>query len=247
MQSESSPQAADPGSEAETPGSPNWRRLGWAALAVLAVVFGVRAAGPELPVWIAWIQSLGGWGPAAFIALYAAAAVLFVPGSMLSLAGGAIFGITLGTIYVFVAAVIGSSLAFLIARYLARGWVQKKLGQNTRFDAVNRAVGENGLKITFLLRLSPVFPFSLMNYALGLTRVSFRDYLLASFGMLPGTLLYVYSGRAIGEVAVLASGGAAERGIGYYGLMGVGLLATLAAALLVARVARRALAEVAQA
>ncbi|MFP6641346.1 MAG: TVP38/TMEM64 family protein [Myxococcota bacterium] len=247
MQSEPSPQTAGPGSDRETPGSSTWSRLAWAALALLAVVLGVRAGGAELPAWISWIQSLGAWGPAAFIALYAVAAVLFVPGSILTLAGGAIFGVTLGTIYVFIAAVIGSSLAFLIARYAARGWVERRLRQNPRFDVVDRAVGENGLKITFLLRLSPVFPFNLMNYALGLTRVSFRDYLLASFGMLPATILYVYSGRVIGDVAVLASGGAAERGIGYYAVMGVGLLAALAAALLVGRVARRALGEVAQA
>ena len=138
---------------------------------------------------------------------------------------------------------LGSSGAFLIARYIARGWVENKLAQNERFDAVDRAVAESGLKITFLLRLSPAFPFSFLNYALGLTRVSFRDYALAGFGMLPGTLLYVYYGSVIGAVAKIATQTETPKGSGYYVVMAVGLVATILVTTLVTRIARRALTE----
>ena len=242
MNSEPSSKEAHP-DPSQAQGWP-WSRIALGLLGVLAFMVLARAVGAQLPVWAEWIQSLGAWGPAAFILLYSSAVVLFVPGSILTLAGGAIFGVTFGTLYVITAAVLGSCISFLIARYLARGWVETKLQQNARFDAVARAVGENGLKITFLLRLSPAFPFSFMNYALGLTRVSFRDYLFASVGMLPGTLLFVYSGRIIGDVAALAGGVTSERGWGEYAVLGIGLLATLAVATLVARIAKRALNEI---
>ena len=88
------------------------------------------------------------------------------------------------TLYVFAAAVIGSCMAFLIARYAARSAIERRVAQNPRFSAIDAAVADQGLKIVFLMRLSPVFPFNLLNYALGLTRVSFRDYTIASLGML---------------------------------------------------------------
>jgi uncharacterized membrane protein YdjX (TVP38/TMEM64 family) len=94
-----------------------------------------------------------------------------------------------------------------------------------------------------LLRLSPAFPFSFMNYALGLTRIRFRDYMAASIGMLPGTVLYVYYGKLIGDVAALASGAAPARDASYYAVLGVGLIATVAVTALVARIASRALKE----
>ena len=97
----------------------------------------------------------------------------------------------------------------------------------------------------FLLRLSPVFPFSFMNYAIGITRISFRDYLLASVGMLPGTVLYVYYGKLVGDVAALAGGAAPERDAGYYAILAIGLAATVAVTALVTRIARRALEEAA--
>ena len=215
--------------------------IGLIALALFFIL--ARTVGGQLPAWASWVESLGAWGPFVFILLYILAILLFVPGSILTLAGGALFGVVLGTVYVFVAAVLGSCLSFLIARHGGRGFVEKRLGQNPRFDAVARAVAQNGLKITFLLRLSPAFPFSLMNYALGLTRVRFQDYALASFGMLPATLLYVYSGRLIGDVAALAGGATPQQGTSQYVLLAVGLMATLAVAIMVTRIARRALSE----
>jgi uncharacterized membrane protein YdjX (TVP38/TMEM64 family) len=202
-----------------------------------------RAAGGYVSSFAAWVDGLGAWGPAVFIVGYALAVAAFVPGSLLTLAGGAIFGVAAGTAYVFCAALLGSSLGFLIARYLARGAVERRLAGNEKFAAIDRAVGGSGRRIVFLLRLSPVFPFSLLNYALGLTSVRFADYLAASVGMLPGTLLYVYSGKAVGDVAALAGGAQRERGVSDFALLGVGLLATAIVTVLVTRIARRALDE----
>lgn len=220
--------------------------LGKAAIALAALVALAwlgRQAGGYVPQFAAWVESLGAWGPAVFIAGYAAAVVAFVPGSILTLAAGAIFGIGAGVAYVFVAATLGASLAFLVSRYVARRAVEHRLAGNANFAAIDRAIGEQGRKIVFLLRLSPAFPFSLLNYALGLTRVRFADYVVACAGMLPGTLLYVYYGKLAGDVAALAGGAAPERGIEYYAVLGLGLVATVVVTTIVTRTARKALAE----
>jgi uncharacterized membrane protein YdjX (TVP38/TMEM64 family) len=183
-----------------------------------------------------WVASLGVLAPIVFVIGYAVAVVAFVPASALTIAAGAVFGLAKGTAYVFVAAVVGSAAAFLIARYVARAAVQDRVEADPRFAAIDRAVGAQGRRIAFLLRLSPAIPFNLLNYALGLTRVRFGDYLFASLGMLPGTLLYVYSGTLVGEVA---SGVELGRGL----LLGVGLAATAAVTIYVTVLARRALRE----
>jgi uncharacterized membrane protein YdjX (TVP38/TMEM64 family) len=221
----------------------NLAKLALALLALVALVLAGRSAGAHFAAFAEWVEAQGPLGPALFIAGYAAAVVAFVPGSILTLAAGAIFGLGWGTLYVLVAATLGSAAAFLVARYVARGWVEAKLAGDPRLAAIDRAIGAQGRKIVLLLRLSPAFPFNLLNYALGLTRVRFTDYLIASVGMLPGTLLYVYSGKLAGDVAALAGGAAAPRGPGYWALLGVGLLATLLVTLLVTRTARRALDE----
>jgi uncharacterized membrane protein YdjX (TVP38/TMEM64 family) len=214
------------------------------ALGVLAGLFVLgREAGAYVPRFAAWVEGLGVWGPAVFILGYAAAVVGFVPGSLLTLAAGAIFGLLEGTAYVLVAATLGSAAAFLVSRYAARGWVEGRLAGNARFAAIDRAIGEQGRRIVVLLRLSPVFPFNLLNYALGLTRVRFADYLVASVAMLPGTLLYVYYGKIAGDVAAVAGGAGVGRGAGYWAVLGLGLAATVAVSTVVARLARRALAE----
>jgi len=220
-----------------------WTRIAIGVAALVALVLLGRAAGGYVPAFAQWVNGLGAWGPAAFIGGYALAVVAFAPASLLTLAGGAIFGVGAGVAYVFAAAVIGSSLAFLISRYLARTAIERRLAGNEKFAAIDRAVGRQGRWIVFLLRLSPAFPFNLLNYALGLTSVRFADYLAASVGMLPGTLLYVYSGKAIGDVAALAGGAARERGPSEFALLAIGLLATAVATALVTRIARRALAE----
>jgi len=210
---------------------------------VAALAVGGRWAAALLPGFSAWVDGLGPWGPIAFAAGYVLATVAFVPGSLLTLAAGALFGLLRGTVLVFVAATLGASLAFLIARYAAREAIERRLADNERFAAIDRAIGAQGRRIVFLLRLSPLFPFNLLNYALGLTRVRFPDYLVASAGMLPGTLLYVYYGKVAGDVARLAGGTTAPRGAGYYAVLGLGLAATVAVTTLVTRTARRALRE----
>ena len=218
-------------------------RVAIAVAAVVALVVVGRLAGGEIPRFAAWVSGLGVWGPLVFILGYAAAVVAFVPGSVLTLAAGAIFGLAKGVVYVFVAAVLGSCAAFLVSRHLARRAIERRIAGNPRFAAVDRAVAVEGRKIVFLLRLSPVFPFTLLNYFLGLTRVRFVDYLLASVGMIPGTLLYVYYGKLAGDVAALAAGAGIERGAGYWTVLGLGLLATIVVTAVVTRTARRALRE----
>jgi len=212
-------------------------------VAVAALIVLGRQAGAYVPQFAQWVNGLGVWGPLVFIIGYAVATVAFVPGSLLTLAAGAIFGLAKGTVYVFIAAVLGSSAAFLVSRYVARGAIEHKLAGNPRFAAIDRAVGAEGFKIVALLRLSPVFPFNLLNYALGLTRVRFADYLMAAVGMLPGTLLYVYYGKLAGDVAALAGGAAPDKGAGYYAVLVLGLVATVVVTTLVTRTARRALKE----
>ncbi|MDJ0787200.1 MAG: TVP38/TMEM64 family protein [Myxococcota bacterium] len=216
--------------------------LGIAALGAL-VVLG-RQAGEYVPAFAQWVDAQGAWGPVVFVAGYAAAVVAFVPASVLTLAAGAIFGLGEGTAYVFLAATVGATGAFLVARYLARSAVEARIEGDARFAAIDRAVGREGRKIVLLLRLSPIFPFNLLNYALGLTRVGLVDYVVACLGMLPGTLAYVYLGKVIGDVAAVAGGAQPEGGgTAQTAILIVGLIATFAVAIFVARVARKALDE----
>jgi len=210
----------------------------------MALIMLGRQVGAYVPQFALWVNSLGVWGPVVFIVGYAVAAVAFVPGSLLTLAAGAIFGLSTGSLYVFIAAVLGSSAAFLVSRHLARAVIEQRLAGNARFVAIDRAVSAQGRKIVFLLRLSPVFPFNLLNYALGLTKVRFVDYLIASVGMIPGTLLYVYYGKVAGDVAALAGGVVVEKGAAYYVVLVLGLAATVLVTALVTRTARRALQSV---
>jgi len=205
----------------------------------LALALG-RLLGSYVEPFRAWVEGLGALGPLVFVLGYAAAVVAFVPGSALTLAAGAIFGIAEGTVTVFVAAVLGSCAAFLVARYFARGAVERRLAGSPQFAAIDRAIGREGRKIVFLLRLSPAIPFTLLNYALGLTRVRFADYALASFGMIPGTLLYVYLGSVAGDAASASAGGAE---VGRTVVKAVGLAATAAVTIYVTILARRALRE----
>ncbi|MDJ0867916.1 MAG: TVP38/TMEM64 family protein [Myxococcota bacterium] len=221
---------------------PIGKLLGGVAVLAGLVLLG-RLAGDAIPAFQDWVKGLGFWAPAVFIAGYALAVVAFAPASLLTLAAGATFGVVSGTVYVFVAAVLGSSLAFLVARYAARPLVERRIAGDARFAAIDRAVGEQGRRIVLLLRLSPVFPFNLLNYALGVTGVRLVDYVVASVGMLPGTLLYVYSGSLAGEAVALAGGAGGGRGAGEYALLGVGLLATVVVTVLVTRIARQALRE----
>ncbi|MEA2599029.1 MAG: hypothetical protein QOF89_21 [Acidobacteriota bacterium] len=211
----------------------------------LAIVAGLTLAGQQaggvVIRFAGWVNGLGVWGPVVFILGYALATVLFLPGSLLTLASGAIFGLVKGTIYSLIGATLGASAAFLVARYLARGAIERKIGGNAKFAAIDKAVGREGFKIVSLLRLSPAFPFNLLNYALGLTKVRFLPYLAACAAMLPGTLLYVYYGKALGSLAALASGAKTQKGPEFWAFLGIGLLATVVVTTFVTRLAGKAL------
>lgn len=211
-------------------------------LLVAAQAFDLRQAFRDA---LAWIAAAGPAGPLVFFGLYVAACVLMLPGSILTLGAGALFGIVNGTLLVSLSSTAGATAAFLVGRFLARGMVARRVAGNPAFAALDEAVAGEGWKIVGLTRLSPVFPFNLLNYAFGLTRVSLRDYVLASWaGMLPGTLLYVYLGSLAGSLAELGAQAAGRaRTPAEWVFYGIGLVATAAATVVVTRIARRALAR----
>ena len=221
-------------------------RLSSAKMALSVVTLGIlvvigREFGGYLPRFLLWVDTLGVWAPATFVLAYVAATLTFVPGSLLTMTAGAVFGLVEGTFYTFVGATTGSALAFLTARYLARDAIQRRLLRYPKFAAIDKAVGLEGFKIVLLLRLSPVFPFNFLNYALGLTTVTFRAYLLGAIGMLPGSAVYAYYGMLAGDVFALAGGVPSNSGVSYYVTMVLGLVATVLVTMVIIQAARRAL------
>ena len=169
----------------------------------------------------AWIRDAGPVAPLLFMLIYALATVLFLPGSVLTLAGGALFGPVLGTVYNLTGATLGATLAFLIARYLASDWVADKTGGRVK-QLINGVEGE-GWRFVAFVRLVPLFPFNLLNYALGLTRLRLLHYILATYVfMLPGAIAYTYLGYA-GREAVAGGEGMIQKG-----LLALALLAVVA-------------------
>jgi uncharacterized membrane protein YdjX (TVP38/TMEM64 family) len=190
-----------------------------------------------------WIKGLGTLGVLVYILLYNLATVLFIPGSLLTLGGGAIYGVGWGSLYVFTAATLGATIAFLLGRYVAQGWVMQKLAKNQLFGAISAAVAQEGFKIVLLMRLSPVFPFNLLNYAFGVTSVSLKDYVLGSIGMLPGTIMYVYIGSLAGDLAMIGSKQDLnpQAQTAQWIVKIVGFIATVAVSVYVTRIAKKAL------
>ena len=210
----------------------------------LAVVAGLAL----LPVrdWFAqlqgWIAQLGATGPMVLAAVYVVATVLLIPGSVLTIGAGTLFGLWVGALTALTGANLGALCSFLLSRTLLRERVAKWAEANPKFAALDRAIGESGFKMVFLSRLSPAFPFVLLNYLLGLTKVRTGAYVLANLlGMLPGTFLYTYLGVAARE----ALGGVSADAAGPYKqiLTWVGLAATIGVVVLVTRAARKALAD----
>jgi uncharacterized membrane protein YdjX (TVP38/TMEM64 family) len=145
-----------------------------------------------------WIYGLGAWGPVVFVVLYIGAVVAALPGAAISIAAGALFGAVLGVALVSIASTVGASLAFLISRYFARESVVRWLSNNEKFQRLDQLTEEHGAIIVALTRLVPLFPFNLLNYGFGLTRVPFRTYVFWSWlCMLPGTVLYVGGADAL--------------------------------------------------
>jgi uncharacterized membrane protein YdjX (TVP38/TMEM64 family) len=190
---------------------------------------------------LAWIEGLGALGPLAFIGLYVIATVAFIPGSVLTLGAGFVFGWLAGSAYVFVGATLGATAAFLVGRYVARDWVERKIANNPKFDAIDTAVGHEGFKIVLLTRLSPIFPFNLLNYMFGITKVALKDYVLGSVGMIPGTLMYVYFGSLAGNLATLGSAHQPSEARLQWSFRIIGLIATVFVTLYITRIARKAL------
>ena len=218
-------------------------RLRWvvyvAAAIALVLVLKYLHVQDVLKAALDWIGKLGPWGPVIFVGLYVVATVLFIPGSVLTLGAGALFGVVLGSICVSFSATLGATAAFLVGRYLARDAIARKIEKNVKFATIDRAVADEGWKIVLLTRLSPVFPFTLLNYAFGLTRVKLGHYVLASWiGMIPGTVMYVYLGSLVNVGA-----GHRKRTTGEWILYAVGLLATIVVTVFVTRVAKNALAK----
>ena len=222
------------------------RLLGLLALvgvAVLAWVFGR----PHVEASVAWLEGRGRvWGLIILALAYIPAALVLFPASLLTLGAGAVFGVPEATLAISLGSTLAASVAFLVGRTLARRWVEEKIAGSPRFRALDRAVAANGFRIVLLTRLSPAFPYGLLNYAYGLTKVRFRDFVLASWiGMLPGTLLYVYLGRGAKGIAELATalftGRAGARDFEQALLLFVGLLATVVVTVLVTRIARQSL------
>lgn len=144
---------------------------------------------------VAWVERLGVWGPLVFVGLYGVAPALFVPGAILTLAAGALFGPAAGALLSLTGATMGATLAFLIARYLAADWVERRLAG--RLQEIKAGVEREGWRFVAFVRLVPLFPFNLLNYALGLTRLSVRTFAVTSFfTMAPGAFVYAYLGYA---------------------------------------------------
>lgn len=219
-----------------------WATIG-CVIASIALAMTAVPVGGLLGAVQAWIAGLGFWAPLAFAAAYGIAATLFIPGSALSLAAGVLFGVWTGTVVVWLGATSAIVMSFLIARYAARARVTALASTRPRFAAVDRAIGGQGWKIVALMRLSPVFPFSLQNYLFGVTAIRFWPCCLASAAcILPGTFLYVYLGYA-GSEAATAVGGSSSTDSLKLGLQLVGLVATLVVTVAVARIAARAISE----
>jgi len=225
-----------------TPSFPGKLSRRWWILPVWAILaLGVLWMGDPkacLNAVISSVESPGSWGPLVFFLIYTGATVLLVPGFPLTFSAGVLFGLVHGTVLVSLASTTSAALAFLIARYLARDAIAFRIRRGVPgLAAFDQAFGPDGWKLVGLIRLSPLFPFSLTNYAFGLTGVSFKHYIGASWAaMLPATVIYTYLGSLAGEGARSKEKSPLE-----WALSGVGLLATVGATVMVSRAARKAL------
>ncbi|MFQ3617042.1 MAG: TVP38/TMEM64 family protein [Cyanobacteriota bacterium] len=219
----------------------------------LAIALAIATQHVNLPVLLPnlllWVKNLGATGILAFMVIYNLATILFIPAALLTLGGGALYGLVWGTVYVLIAATLGAVFAFLIGRYVARGWICQWIQAHPKFKAMDAAIAQEGLKIVFLARLSPVFPFNLLNYVFGITCVSLKDYVIGSLGMIPGTVLYVYFGSLVGDVAALHMPLDMPETVSFpvqmlhWAVKLLGLLATIGVTVQITRIARRSLSQ----
>ena len=216
---------------------------------LIAIVVALFLAMKFLPAreWLTnfndWVGQMGVAGIFIFIVVYAVATVLLAPGAILTIGAGFAFGLWKGFLAVSAGATLGAALAFLVARFIARDKIEAITQRNEKFRNIDEAVGKQGVKLIFLLRLSPVIPFNLSNYLYGLSAVKFWPYVLASWiGMMPGTFLYVYIGTAGKTAVAAAAGGAAvKHGWQYWTFLVIGFAATVTVTIWVTKIARDAL------
>jgi len=217
----------------------NVPRLILLGLLVVAVVVAALfvPVGEWMNAFLDWVADRGVWAPIFVAGFYIVACLFALPGSILTLGAGAALGVVVGTIAVSIGSTLGAAAAFCVGRFIARDWVAARVARRPRFAAIDEAVGREGFRIVLLTRLSPIFPFNLLNYGYGLTKVPLWKYFVASWiGMFPATVMYVYIG-SLAKAAAEREEMAAGRQILYI----VGLVATVAVTVLIARIARRAL------
>jgi uncharacterized membrane protein YdjX (TVP38/TMEM64 family) len=209
------------------------------ALAIAALAW--LARGGMLEQTLQRVESLGAWGPLALVGVYVVASVLFVPGLILNLAAGALFGVVVGSLCALAGSTLGAIAAFLVGRAVARKHLAERLRSSERAAALDAAVGKEGFKVVVLSRLSPGLPFNVINYLFGLTRVSFRDFALGSLvGMLPFRVAYAWIGAVAGTFAeATGEGGALDSH--NWALLAGGLCVTVGFSIWIARIARRAM------
>ena len=213
------------------------RTAGVAVPIVLGLLIG-RLVSPWLPEFSAWVNPLGMWAPAAYVAAYVAAVVLMLPAFLLIMAGGAVFGMVKGSALALTGAMLGGTGAFLIGRHFAREFVVRRVASNPTLSAIDRVIGEDGLKLVFLLRLSPAVPYVLSNYALGVTRVRLRDFIAGTFGLAPIVVTYAAYGSA-SSAGPRADGSPAISPF----MLTFGVVVTVLLGVLLARIVQKALRE----
>ena len=180
-------------------------------------------------------------GVVLFVFIYAIWVTLLLPGVWASMLAGVLYGTWLGSAIVFLGACLGAEAAFLLGRTILRDWVQSRLMNLPKLQAVQKAVSREGLKLVLLTRLSPAFPFSLLNFIYGLSEVSFRDYTVGLIGILPGTILFCGFGALAGDLTRFAEVLSDNTNLATSVIRLVGLIATLSVVWLIARAARNVL------
>ena len=197
--------------------------------------------GRNMPILVDWIQNQGPSGYLIYSTVFAIGTAMFFPGSIFVMGAGYIWGIAIGSIVASISLTISAVIAFLFSRYIVRDWVASKVIQIPRLDRLDAGVANSGFKFIFLIRLSPVFPFTLFNYAYGATGVKLGSYVLGTWlGMIPGTVMYVYLGSLITDIAQVATGQLPiSEGISYYKI--IGLIISVVVTIYIARYAHRTL------
>lgn len=212
------------------------RAVGLAVPIVIALGVGQLLL-PWIPRFGAIVQEMGAWAPVVFVIVYVFGIVLMMPVFLLIMVGGAVFGIVQGTLLAMLSALVGGTAAFLIGRHVAREQVARRMARNPLLSSIDRVIGEDGMKLVFLLRLSPAVPFVLSNYTLGVTRVRLRDFVLGTFGLVPIVAMYAAFGSAAGTVTPDGRPAVSPA------IMAAGVVVTVLLGLLLARIVQRAIRE----